>query len=170
MLATNYCRSKQMETEEWAGHVEEDICRQGFSGKMRREEKRPLGRPRRSWGDNIKMDITDIGCNHMEWLNTARTGTSGKLLWTQLWTVVFYTVWGISRLAEVLLASQRGLCSMELVSWGRLCGSVLMYWPTCLLRCVWCCICCIAKSLHTPHCRRFVVEWQLPAVLLHCCR
>jgi len=26
------------------------------------ERKRPLGRPRRRWGDNIKMDLQDVGC------------------------------------------------------------------------------------------------------------
>jgi len=26
------------------------------------EEKRPLGRPRHRWEDNVKMDIQDVGC------------------------------------------------------------------------------------------------------------
>ena len=26
------------------------------------EEKRPLGRPRRRWEDNIKMDLQEVGC------------------------------------------------------------------------------------------------------------
>jgi hypothetical protein len=30
-----------------------------FGGKI--EEKRPLGRPRRKWEDNIKMDLREIG-------------------------------------------------------------------------------------------------------------
>jgi len=47
-------------------------------GKL--EEKRPLGRPRHSWDDNTKMDLKEMGCDHMEWLNMARTGTSGKLM------------------------------------------------------------------------------------------
>jgi hypothetical protein len=38
------------------------------------EGKRPLGRPRRRWVDNIKMDLGEIGSN---WL---RIGTSGGLL------------------------------------------------------------------------------------------
>jgi hypothetical protein len=32
------------------------------------EGKRPLGRPRRRWEDNIKMDIREVGCGRMEWL------------------------------------------------------------------------------------------------------
>ena len=26
------------------------------------EEKRPIGRPKRRWGDNIKMDLEEVGC------------------------------------------------------------------------------------------------------------
>jgi hypothetical protein len=41
------------------------------------EGKRPLGRPRRRWMNNIKMDIREIGCDGMDWL---RIGTIGGLL------------------------------------------------------------------------------------------
>jgi len=30
------------------------------------EGKRPLGRPRRRWEDNIKMDLQDVGCEGMD--------------------------------------------------------------------------------------------------------
>jgi len=30
------------------------------------EGKRPLGRPRRRWGDNIKMDLQEVGCGGMD--------------------------------------------------------------------------------------------------------
>jgi hypothetical protein len=33
------------------------------------EGKRPLGRPRRRWVDNIKMDLTEIGWVSMEWID-----------------------------------------------------------------------------------------------------
>jgi hypothetical protein len=32
------------------------------------EGKRPLGRPRRRWGDNIKMDLQEVGCGGMDWI------------------------------------------------------------------------------------------------------
>jgi hypothetical protein len=35
-------------------------------GKL--EGKRPLGRPRRRWVDNIKMDLTEIGWDGMDWI------------------------------------------------------------------------------------------------------
>ena len=34
----------------------------------RPEEKRPFGRPRLRWEDNIKMDLQEIGCGGMDWI------------------------------------------------------------------------------------------------------
>ena len=36
------------------------------------EGKRPLGRPRRRWEDNIKMDLQEVGCGGMDWIELAR--------------------------------------------------------------------------------------------------
>ena len=35
------------------------------------EKKRPLGRPRRSW-ENIKMDLQEVGCEGMYWIDVAQ--------------------------------------------------------------------------------------------------
>jgi hypothetical protein len=35
------------------------------------EESRSLGRPRRGWEDNIKMDLREIGCGGTYWVNVA---------------------------------------------------------------------------------------------------
>ena len=32
------------------------------------EGKRPLGRTRRRWADNIKMDLQEMGCEGMDWI------------------------------------------------------------------------------------------------------
>ena len=32
------------------------------------EARRPLGRPRRRWADNIRMDLQEVGCVHMDWI------------------------------------------------------------------------------------------------------
>jgi hypothetical protein len=32
------------------------------------EEKRPLGKPSRRWEDNIKMDLEEVGCWGMDWI------------------------------------------------------------------------------------------------------
>jgi len=34
------------------------------------EGKRPLGRPRHRWKDNIKMDLQEVGCEGMDWIGT----------------------------------------------------------------------------------------------------
>ena len=58
----------------WAGHVarmEED--RRAFkilTGKP--TGKRPLGRPRGRWEDNIKMDLEEIGINAGNWVGSAQ--------------------------------------------------------------------------------------------------
>ena len=54
----------------WAGHVarmgeESGVCRV-MVGKP--EVKRPLGRPRRRWVDNIRMDLQEVGCGYMDWI------------------------------------------------------------------------------------------------------
>jgi len=35
------------------------------------EGKRPLGRPRRRWEDNIKMDLKEVECGGMDWIELA---------------------------------------------------------------------------------------------------
>jgi hypothetical protein len=36
------------------------------------EERRPLGRPRRRWEDNIKMDLQEVGWGGMDWISLAQ--------------------------------------------------------------------------------------------------
>jgi len=36
------------------------------------ERKRPLGRPRHRWEDNIKMDLQEVGCGGMDWIELAQ--------------------------------------------------------------------------------------------------
>jgi hypothetical protein len=38
----------------------------------RPEGRRPLGRPRRRWEDNIKMDLQEVGWGGMDWIDTAQ--------------------------------------------------------------------------------------------------
>jgi hypothetical protein len=34
--------------------------------------KRPMGRPRLRWEDNIKMDLQEVGCGGMDWIQQAQ--------------------------------------------------------------------------------------------------
>ena len=58
----------------WAGHVarmgEERGVYRVFVGKP--EGKRPLGRPRRRWVDDIRMDLQEVGCGYMDWIGLAQ--------------------------------------------------------------------------------------------------
>jgi len=58
----------------WAGHVARmEEHRSAFkllTGKP--TGKRPLGRPRRRWEDNIRMDLEEIGINAWSWVDSAR--------------------------------------------------------------------------------------------------
>ena len=41
------------------------------------EGKRSFGRPRRRWEDNIKMDLQEVGCWRMDWIELAQDRADG---------------------------------------------------------------------------------------------
>ena len=44
------------------------------------EGKRPLGRPRRRWVDNIGMDLQEVGCGGVDWIGLAQDRESWRTL------------------------------------------------------------------------------------------
>ena len=58
----------------WVGHVahmgEERGVYRVLVWKM--EGRKPLGRPRRRWVDNIRMDLQEVGCGYMDWIGLAQ--------------------------------------------------------------------------------------------------
>ena len=50
--------------------VEERGAYRVLVGKL--EGKRPLGRPRRRWVDNIRMDFQEVGYGYMDWIGLAQ--------------------------------------------------------------------------------------------------
>jgi len=44
---------------------------QGFDGG-KTDGKRPLGKPRRRWEDNIKIDLQKVGCGGVDWIELAQ--------------------------------------------------------------------------------------------------
>ena len=71
----------------WAWHV----ARMGKEREVYRvlvgkpEGKRPLGRPRLIWVDNIRMDLQEVGCGYMDWIGLAQDRESW---WTLVSAVV----------------------------------------------------------------------------------
>jgi hypothetical protein len=41
------------------------------------KDKRPLGRPRLRWDNNNKMDLQEVGCGGMDWIDVAGTCDCG---------------------------------------------------------------------------------------------
>ena len=58
----------------WAGHVarmgEERRVYGVLVGKP--EGMRPMGRPRRRWVYNIRLDLQELGCGYMDWIGLAQ--------------------------------------------------------------------------------------------------
>jgi len=46
----------------------------------KREGKRPLGRPRRRWDDNIKMDLQEVGGGCEDWMELAQDRDRWRVL------------------------------------------------------------------------------------------
>ena len=58
----------------WTGHVarmgkRKSVCRILV---QKPEGNRPLGKRRRRWEDNIKMDLQEVGCGGMDWIELAQ--------------------------------------------------------------------------------------------------
>ena len=66
----------------WAGHVarmgEEREAYRVLVGKP--EGKRPLGRPRRRWVDNIGMVLQEVGGGYVDWIGLAQDSDRWRTL------------------------------------------------------------------------------------------
>ena len=58
----------------WAEHVARMAEKRGVYRVLvgKPEEERPLGRPRRRWEYNIKIDFLEVGCGGMDWIELAQ--------------------------------------------------------------------------------------------------
>ena len=69
-----FCTGDKIEKNEMGGHVacmgERTGVYRVLVGKL--EGKRPLGRPRRRWEDNIKMDLQEVRWAGMGWIELAQ--------------------------------------------------------------------------------------------------
>ena len=82
----------------WAGHV----VRMGEGRGVHRvlvgnpEGKRPLGRPRRRWEDNIKMDLQEVGWSCGDWMELAQDRDRWRALVSTVRNLRVPKMWGIS--------------------------------------------------------------------------
>ena len=81
----NIVRAIKSRRLRWAGHVarmeEGRVVHKVLVGKP--GGKRPLGRPRRRWEDNIKMDLQELGRSCGDWMELAQDRDRwGGLVWT----------------------------------------------------------------------------------------
>jgi hypothetical protein len=70
VLLTIYCLGDKIKKNEMGGARSMYGERRGICKVLVRkpEGKRPLGRPRHRWDDNIKMDQQEVGCGDMDWI------------------------------------------------------------------------------------------------------
>jgi hypothetical protein len=80
----------------WTGHV-------GLMGEKRNayrllvgkpEGKRPLGRPRRRWVNNIRMDLVEVRCGDVDWIGLAQDRNRRRALVNRYWTFGFHEMLG----------------------------------------------------------------------------
>ena len=66
----------------WVGHVARMGERRGVYRVLvgKPVGKRPLGRPRSRWKDNIKMDLQEVGCGGMDWIELAQDSDRRRAL------------------------------------------------------------------------------------------
>jgi hypothetical protein len=99
-----------------AAHVarigEERVVHRVLVGKPK--GKRPLGRPRRRWEDNIKMDVQKVGGGRGDWMELAEDRDGWRALVITVMNLrVPYNSGNYLISCEDWSASQEGLCSME---------------------------------------------------------
>jgi hypothetical protein len=76
----NIVRVTKSRRMRWAGHVARIGEGRGVYRVLvwRPEGKRPLGRPRRRWEDNIKLDLREIGIDGVNWISLAQNGVQWR--------------------------------------------------------------------------------------------
>ena len=72
--SSNIVRVIKSRRMRWAGHVARMAEGRGVYRVLvgKPEGKRPLGRPRRRWEDNIRMDLEEVGLGYEDWIGLAQ--------------------------------------------------------------------------------------------------
>ena len=80
----------------WARHVARVGARRGVYRVLVRkpEGNKPLGKPRCRWEDNIKMDLHEVGCGGMDWIELAQDRDRWRGLVNAVMNLSFSIKWG----------------------------------------------------------------------------
>jgi len=72
--SSNIVRVMKLRRMRWAGHVARMGKERGVYRVLvgKPEGRRPLGRPRHIWADNIRTDLQEVGCVYMDWIGLAQ--------------------------------------------------------------------------------------------------
>jgi len=84
-------------------HREERVVYRVLMGKP--EGRRPLGRPRRRWVDNIRMDLQVVRCGYMDWIALAQDRDRWRTLVSAVISIGLYRSLIAHRLSEIRLPS-----------------------------------------------------------------
>jgi hypothetical protein len=91
------------------------------------EGKRPLGRPRRRWVDNIRMDLGEVGWGDVDWIGLAKDRNSWRALVNLVLNLGFHEMLGNYRVASRVVPS-----SIQLVSGCYLYALCMVHLPVTL--------------------------------------
>jgi hypothetical protein len=82
LISTQYCAGDKIEKNKmgWAfgAYGWREVVYRVLLGKP--EGKRPLGRPRPRWVDNIRLDLQEVGYGYMDWIGLAQDRDSWRTL------------------------------------------------------------------------------------------
>jgi hypothetical protein len=94
----NVIRVIKLRRFRWAGHVARMRERRGVYKVLvgKPEGKRPLGRPRRRWEDNIKIDLQVVGCGGKDWMLLAQDKDRWQALVNAVMNLGIHKMRGIS--------------------------------------------------------------------------
>jgi hypothetical protein len=88
----------------------EEKCTVLWWGNLK--EKGPLGRPRRRWEDNIKIDLQEVVCGGMDWIELSQDRDKWRPLVNALMSVRV-PLSAVNFLTENRLAFQEGICCIQ---------------------------------------------------------
>jgi hypothetical protein len=105
----------------WMGHVARmEEKRNSYRLSVGKPEgKRPLGRPRRRWVDNVRMDLREVGCGYVDWICLAQDRNRWRALVNSVLNLRFpqNAEKLTSGLTTGALSNSRQLHRVSLVSW-----------------------------------------------------